>query len=100
MFGALRTIRSFHLSANSAGMRGHGNALQWYAPNITPEARYSNVKWRSHLARKTHNDLGEWTRKNLMLYPPQKEGEPARPCEVYWGRAQIAMSVRPMHRLW
>ena len=81
-------------------MRGHGNALNWYEPNITPEAKFSNNQWRSSLKDMKHNDMGEWTRKNLMLYPPQKEGEPKRPYELYWGKAQIAINKRYMHRLW
>ena len=68
-------------------------------PNITPEARYYNLQWRASLSNKQHHDMGEWTKKNTMLYPPQKEGEPPRPYEVYWGRANVAHQIRPMHRL-
>jgi len=99
MIGALRSLRGLKCSSRLAGGKGHGNALQWYAPNLTPEARHSHFSWRASLMNKEHHDMGEWTKKNLMLYPPQKEGEPPRPMEIYWGRAQIAANARRMHVL-
>ena len=65
------------------------------------ETRYTkNTWWNSH-EDKHHRDLGEWTRNNMMLYPPRKDGDPARPFEIYWGRANVAAGykVDPLKRV-
>jgi len=38
---------------------------------------------------KHHYDMGEWTKKNLMIYPPLEPGQSPRPFEIYWGRANV-----------
>ena len=37
----------------------------------------------------------------MMLYPPRKDGEPARPFEIYWGRANVAAGYKgdPLKRV-
>ena len=59
-----------------------------------------NAWWHSH-EDSHHRDLGEWTRNNMMLYPPRKDGEPARPFEIYWGRANVAAGYKgdPLKRV-
>ena len=59
-----------------------------------------NTWWHSH-EDSHHRDLGEWTRNNMMLYPPRKDGEPARPFEIYWGRANVAAGYKgdPLKRV-
>jgi len=78
--------------------RGHGNAMNWFAPNITPEAKYQRKQWLHSLEKKQHNDMGEWSKKNNMIYPPLEEGEPPRPHEIYWGRGRVAICRRVMAR--
>jgi hypothetical protein len=57
-------------------------------------------QWLHSLEKKQHNDMGEWSKKNNMIYPPLEEGEPPRPHEIYWGRSRVAICRRVMARTW
>ena len=37
-----------------------------------------------------------------MIYPPRKPGEPRRPFEIYWGRANVNAEIdgNALRRLW
>merc|ERR1712241_741067 len=71
----------------------HGRALEWNSAMYEPEQKYLVSLWRNQIRGPAHNhhDMGEWTRNNQMLYPPLEEGQPRRPFEIYWGKAQVAV---------
>merc|ERR1712113_203963 len=72
----------------------HGRALEWTRHTLTPEYRYrQNVIYAQTKENKHHYDMGEWTRNNNMIYPPRKQGEPRRPFEIYWGRANVNAEI-------
>merc|ERR1711953_194946 len=72
----------------------HGRALEWTRHTLTPEYRYrQNVLYAQTKENKHHYDMGEWTRNNNMIYPPRKPGEPRRPFEIYWGRANVNAEI-------
>ncbi|XP_060096242.1 large ribosomal subunit protein uL22m [Heteronotia binoei] len=44
----------------------------------------------------SYQSIGNWEKKNRIVYPPQKPGEPRRPAEIYHCRRHIKYSMDKM----
>ncbi|CAK8686855.1 unnamed protein product [Clavelina lepadiformis] len=83
ILGTCSHFRGFHQSAHVLALRDPGQHRR-----IREQAQQHVNKW--------HRDLGEWTDKNEMLYPPMNPEDGIRPAEIYHGRAKIRYPTKKM----